>query len=76
MNKQTQNLGALERAIAIAGGQSALARAMGLRQCHVWSWLKRNKRVPASQVIKLEKAVNGIVTRHDLRPDLYPLDSV
>lgn len=72
-------LEALKRAIDLAGGQSALARdicAVGgyARQCHVSAWLNRNKKVPASQVIRVEKAVNGAVTRHELRPDLYPAD--
>lgn len=60
----------LKKAINIAGSQSALARAIGVRQCHIWSWLNRNKKVPAIHVLKIEKAVG--VSRHDLRPDIYP----
>lgn len=61
----------LERAIAAAGGQSALARAIGVQQAHVWYWLKkRDGKVPAEQVLPIE-AVTG-VSRHALRPDLYP----
>lgn len=60
----------LQKAINIAGSQSALARAIGVTQAHIWNWLNRNKKVPASQVIKIEKAVG--VSRHDLRPDIYP----
>jgi DNA-binding transcriptional regulator YdaS (Cro superfamily) len=64
----------LERAVQIAGGQTALADACGVKQGHVWHWLNRAKRVPAEQVLKIERATAGAVTRHDLRPDLYPLE--
>lgn len=60
----------LKEAITIAGGQSALARAIGVQQCHVWNWLNRNKKVPAQHVLNIEKATG--VSRHDLRPDIYP----
>lgn len=66
---------ALKRAIEIAGGQAALARKIGKTQAHVWNWLNRDGRVPAEVVISVEKAVDGKVTRHDLRPDLYPTET-
>lgn len=65
-----KNVIALEKAIKKAGGQSALARAIGVTQSHIWAWLNRNKRVPAAHVLKIEKAFG--VSRHDLRPDIYP----
>lgn len=63
---------ALERAIDIVGGQSELARRLGLKQANVWHWLNRSGRVPAEHVIAIEEATGAQVTRHDLRPDLYP----
>lgn len=65
---------ALCKAIDLTGGQSALARAIGKRQSHIWTWLNRDRRVPAEAVIPIERATDGQVTRHQLRPDLYPLD--
>lgn len=62
----------LQRAIEILGGQSALARACGKKQAHVWYWLNRSGRVPAEQAITIEQATGGEVSRHDLRPDIYP----
>ncbi|OYW03315.1 MAG: hypothetical protein B7X11_03380 [Acidobacteria bacterium 37-65-4] len=62
----------LQRAIEILGGQSALARACNVKQAHVWNWLHRAKKVPAEQVITIETATKGLVTRSDLRPDIYP----
>lgn len=63
------SLQALERAVELAGGQSALARAIGKSQSHIWHWLKVAKRVPAEAAVAIEKATG--VTRQELRPDLY-----
>ena len=65
-----RSLAALERAIALAGGQSALARAIGKSQGHVWHWVKVAKRVPAEAVLAVEQATG--VPRTELRPDVYP----
>lgn len=62
---------ALERAIEVAGGQTALAGKIGLKQGHVWAWLRRGKRVPAEHCAAIERATGGAVTRHDLRPDIF-----
>ena len=61
----------LPRAIAIVGGQAALARELGVAQAHVYYWLHKAKRLPAHQARPIEKATGGIVTCHDLRPDLF-----
>jgi DNA-binding transcriptional regulator YdaS (Cro superfamily) len=71
---------ALQRAIDVAGGQSALAASVNefssirkINQSHVWNWLNRGKKgVPPEFVIPIEK-VTG-VHRHELRPDIYPQD--
>lgn len=63
------SLQALERAVELAGGQSALARAIGKSQSHIWHWLKVAKRVPAEAAVAIEKATG--VPRRELRPDLY-----
>lgn len=63
---------ALLKACSVAGGQSALARKMGLKsQGSVSAWLAKG-RVPAERVLKIE-ALTG-VSRHRLRPDLYPVE--
>lgn len=65
---------ALARAVSTVGGQIKLARAIGTTQSNVWDWLNRTRRgTPAEWVLKVE-AVSG-VSRHDLRPDLYPAPS-
>lgn len=63
----------LEKAIQVAGGQSELARKCGASQQQISYWLhKAKKRVPAEYVIPIERATGGRVSRHELRPDLYP----
>jgi DNA-binding transcriptional regulator YdaS (Cro superfamily) len=69
MDSQTEGL---EAAIARAGGQKALAKLLGVGQSYVSNWKNRNKRVPAERVLEIER-VTG-VPRHQLRPDLYPMD--
>lgn len=62
----------LQKAIEVAGGQTALGQLIGKDQRTIWAWLNRTKKVPAEMVIPIEKALNGSVSRHHLRPDLYP----
>lgn len=74
---------ALEKAVKIAGGQSAMAEKLKalkpverekFRQGHIWKWLNRSKALvpPAEYVLDIEQIVGEKVTRHELRPDLYP----
>jgi DNA-binding transcriptional regulator YdaS (Cro superfamily) len=63
----------IQKAIKIAGSQSALARKIGVPPQYVQYWAKKN-RVPAERVIAIEKATDGEVTRAELRPDLFGTD--
>jgi len=68
--------GALVRAIAVAGGPAALARFISehyepITVQAVSDW----RRCPPRRVLQVEKATGAEVTRHDLRPDIYPHDS-
>ena len=64
---------ALEEAVEIAGGQSALGRMIDKDQGTIWAWLNTTKKVPGEDVLKIEEVLDKRVTRHDLRPDLYPV---
>lgn len=64
---------ALQRAIVIAGSSAELARRCGVTRASLQGW-KDGDRVPAERVLAVEAAVDGRVTRHELRPDLYPQD--
>jgi TorA maturation chaperone TorD len=63
---------ALATAVEIVGGQAQLARLLGVSQPNVWHWLHKAERVPGEYVLKIEAATGGRVSRHELRPDLYP----
>lgn len=49
---------------------SELARDMAVNKSTASRWISR--RVPAERVIEIER-ITGI-SRHDIRPDLYPRD--
>jgi DNA-binding transcriptional regulator YdaS (Cro superfamily) len=64
---------ALLRAIALAGGPAALARFISehyepITAQAVCDW----RRCPPLRVLQVERAAKREVTRHELRPDLYP----
>jgi 4-hydroxybenzoyl-CoA reductase subunit gamma len=63
---------AFEKAIDIAGGQSAMASALDVKQGHVWYWLKKMDQCPPDRVLDVERVTAGAVSRHELRPDIYP----
>lgn len=65
-------LAAIKRAVEIVGGQSAMARLLGRAQASVWAWVNKGTPVPAEHCFAIEDATG--VSRHDLRPDIYPRD--
>jgi DNA-binding transcriptional regulator YdaS (Cro superfamily) len=62
----------LQASAARAGSQSALARICGVSQTAVWKWLQSTKRLPAEHCLAVEAATD--VSKHLLRPDIYPAD--
>lgn len=64
----------LVEAIRIAGSQAAMATICGVSQPSVWRWVHSSKALPAEHVLKVEAATG--VSRHELRPDLYPREGV
>lgn len=59
----------IQRAAELSGGMSALARKLGIARSAPYSWSK----IPASRVLQIEAATGGRLSRHAMRPDLYPL---
>lgn len=60
----------LERAISVLGSQAAMGKLCGVTQPAVSLWVRGRKALPAQHVLKVEAATG--ISRHDLRPDLYP----
>lgn len=71
MNKLTR-YEALLLAVEIVGSQQAFADLHSVSQPTVWRWLNQSKQLPAEYVLKTE-AETG-VSRHLLRPDIYPCE--
>lgn len=63
---------ALQKIVDAAGSQSKLAAALGVSSTAAWKWVQSSKRLPAEYVLKAERLYG--VSRHDLRPDIYPRD--
>lgn len=67
-------------AVDICEGQAQLARklsdALGkpVSQQWVWNIINRPQAIPAEWCLPIEEVTKGKVTRHQLRPDLYPAD--
>lgn len=61
---------ALLQAIEKVGSQAKLADILDVGQTAISNWLHRESGVPAERVLSIEAATG--VSRHDLRPDLYP----
>ena len=73
--KTASGIGALRQAIRNhLRSQVAVAQAVGVTPQAVSDVLRRNKRVPAEWCLAIEGATAGAVTRHALRPDLYPAE--
>lgn len=64
---------ALQLARKIAGSQTNLARICEVKQPTVCLWFKGRKNLPARFVLRVEAATG--VSRHLLRPDIYPIET-
>lgn len=80
-NTDPTPIDAINRAVEIVGTQTLVANALraltgqAITQSTVHYWMKGRHPVRAECVLALERLTGGVVTRHDLRPDLYPKNS-
>jgi DNA-binding transcriptional regulator YdaS (Cro superfamily) len=70
MTKQLTRFEALKAVVETAGTQQKFAKALGVTQPSVSLWLNQSKQLPAEYVLTAEHLYG--VSRHDLRPDIYP----
>lgn len=57
----------LSKAIKLAGGIAKLASLLSMKRQAVFQW----KRCPPGRAKAIESALNGAITAHDLRPDIF-----
>lgn len=63
----------LHEAVRRIGSQGRMAKLCRVAQPTVWKWLNRDKPLPAEHVLAVEAATG--ISRHDLRPDIYPREA-
>ena len=67
----------LEKAVELVGGQSELARRIGVSQSTISDWIAQPGRrraigqAPGKYTVAISQATGGIVTPEMLRPDLF-----
>ncbi|HDR1413179.1 helix-turn-helix domain-containing protein [Pasteurella multocida] len=59
----------INKAIALLGGQSALARACGVSQPTVNKWVNGGN-MDVKHIVSIIKATDGRVTAEEIRPDV------
>ena len=67
----TQEVSAIDRAIAVCEGIHALSEAAGVSVQAIYHWKSGVRVITAEYAKKIEIATGGKVTRADLRPDLF-----
>lgn len=72
MTQKPTRFEALKEVARCFNSQQSMADAFGVTQPTIWRWINQSKQMPAEYVLKAE-GLTG-VSRHHLRPDLYPLD--
>lgn len=70
MSEIESMLAAFRRAIEVAGGQVPFAALVGRTQGAISKRLKDGRPLQAEHVLVVEDATG--ISRHDLRPDIYP----
>ena len=71
---------ALQAAIDIVGSQAKMSRLLGVTQPTVWRWLNvqggmTHLNTAGENIVLKVEAATGI-SRHDLRPDIYPREPI
>ncbi len=61
---------AFERAVETAGSLQKFADICGCAKQNIHALISNRRRLPAEYVLSVEAATG--VSRHDLRPDIYP----
>lgn len=55
--------------------QADFAEKLGVTQSLISQWLQGHVRITAERAVQIEKATGGLVSRSELRPDLFAKDA-
>ena len=55
--------------------QVEFAKKLNITPGFVSHWINGTRPIPAKYAIPIELATNGIVTRYESRPDIYPIEN-
>lgn len=61
----------IDQAISRYESKAAFCRAISMSQQFLWQIERGERPVPARYALEIERATNGAVTVHDLRPDIF-----
>lgn len=61
----------VDRAVKALGSQAKLAQEVGCSQQQISLLLTTAKGITAEMAIKIDLATKGLVSKHDLRPDIF-----
>jgi DNA-binding transcriptional regulator YdaS (Cro superfamily) len=62
-------MSAILKAVEVTGGQTALAKLLGVKQSHIWNWINRRQQAPAKYIRAISNATNGLVSVDELLLD-------
>lgn len=67
-------MSAIEKAVCLIGGQTKLAKILGVNQTAVFHWINRHGQAPAKYITRISELTNGQVTVADLLADHVKAD--
>ncbi|WP_413323302.1 transcriptional regulator [Acidithiobacillus ferriphilus] len=65
---------AILKTLSMFGSQDAMAKAIGVSQFAVSKWVRGVGAISAESAVLIEHATGGVITREDLRPDIFRKD--
>jgi DNA-binding transcriptional regulator YdaS (Cro superfamily) len=66
----------MEKLISYFGSHLKTAQAIGVTRNFITMVVNGKRRLSFHKVLLIEEITNGAITRHDLRPDIYPVEKL
>ncbi|MFS1524476.1 helix-turn-helix domain-containing protein [Microbulbifer sp. 2304DJ12-6] len=64
-------MNAIQIAVRAKRTQAKLAQSLGVTQGLVSAWVTGRKKIAPHWCLPIEQSTNGVITRYDLRPDIF-----